>query len=66
MLLTTLFYLSGLGALGGLFPHPAPLQPSTADREEGGLVWFEGSWDELMATAKREKKLVFVDFWTEW
>ena len=35
-------------------------------QDHSQLPWFEGTWDELLAKAKAEDKLVFVDFWTEW
>ncbi len=37
----------------------------TAD-DHGSLPWFEGSYEELMAKAQEENKLVFLDFWTGW
>lgn len=32
----------------------------------GRLDWFKGTWDELLAEAKRSDRIIFVDFWTEW
>lgn len=34
--------------------------------QEKGMKFFEGSWDELMATAKKTGKPVFVDVYTTW
>ena len=34
--------------------------------DHGELPWFEGSYEELIAKAQTEKKLVFLDFWTSW
>jgi thiol-disulfide isomerase/thioredoxin len=34
--------------------------------DHGKLPWFEGTYEELMAKALDEDKLVFVDFWTNW
>ena len=42
----------------------AILLPATA--QESGIRFFHGTWDEAMALAKKEKKKVFIDFFTEW
>ena len=34
--------------------------------EHGVVRWFEGSFDEAVAKAKSEDKLIFIDFWTDW
>ena len=34
--------------------------------DHGKLSWFKGSWEELLAKAKSEKKIVFLDFFTRW
>lgn len=31
-----------------------------------GITFFHGTWDETLAKAKAENKLVFVDFYTQW
>jgi thiol-disulfide isomerase/thioredoxin len=31
-----------------------------------GIEFFEGSWDEVLAEAKKERRLVFVDAYTTW
>ena len=62
---------ASLFALATLSPPPAP-QPSAApgsvaaEVSHGRLDWFEGSFDELLAQAAREDKLVFLDFWADW
>lgn len=33
---------------------------------EPGMVFFEGSWQEVLDEAKRQRKLVFVDAFTTW
>ncbi|MEL7341545.1 MAG: thioredoxin family protein, partial [Bacteroidota bacterium] len=38
---------------------------STAAMAEG-IVFFEGSWSEALATARSQRKLIFVDAYTEW
>ena len=43
---------------------PAVARPAAGDH--GALPWFEGSYEELIAEAQAEKKLVFLDFWTSW
>ncbi|MEG2229069.1 MAG: thioredoxin family protein [Odoribacter sp.] len=42
----------------------AILLPATA--QESGIRFFHGSWDEAIALAKKEKKKIFIDFFTEW
>lgn len=42
----------------------AILLPATA--QESGIRFFHGSWDEAVALAKKEKKKIFIDFFTEW
>lgn len=31
-----------------------------------GISFFQGSWDEALLKARQERKLVFIDFFTEW
>lgn len=40
--------------------------PTAAEGQHGKLPWFEGSYAELLAKAEKEKKLIFLDFWTSW
>ena len=61
--LSTLAALSALTVAQTPAPSPAPIARSDEARE---LPWFEGSWDELLAKAKEENRIVFVDFWTSW
>lgn len=60
-----------------LAPLPAPIAgtntPSSTTvtapavrADHGKLTWFEGSFDALLAEAKKSNKLVFIDFWTTW
>lgn len=42
----------------------AILLPATA--QESGIRFYHGSWDEAVALAKKEKKKIFIDFFTEW
>lgn len=42
----------------------AILLPASA--QESGIRFFHGSWDEAIALAKKEKKKIFIDFFTEW
>lgn len=37
-----------------------------ASAQESGIRFFHGSWDEAVALAKKEKKKIFIDFFTEW
>lgn len=34
--------------------------------QDSGIRFFHGTWDEAIALAKKEKKKLFVDFYTEW
>lgn len=34
--------------------------------QESGIRFYHGTWDEAVALAKKEKKKIFVDFFTEW
>ena len=42
----------------------AILLPASA--QESGIRFFHGSWEEALELAKKEKKKIFVDFFTEW
>lgn len=35
-------------------------------KEEVGIQFFEGSWEEALLKAKEQKKLIFVDAYAEW
>lgn len=43
-------------------PAVKPVAEKTAAKEIG---WFNGTLDEALAQARKENKLVFVDFWTK-
>lgn len=34
--------------------------------ESGGLIFFKGNWKEAKVEAKRQRKLIFIDFYTDW
>ena len=34
--------------------------------QESGIRFFHGTWDEAVALAEKEKKKIFIDFFTEW
>ena len=42
----------------------AILLPASA--QESGIRFFHGTWEEAVALAKKEKKKIFIDFFTEW
>lgn len=42
----------------------AILLPATA--QESGIRFFRGNWDEAIAMAQKEKKKIFIDFYTIW
>ncbi|MCS7297293.1 MAG: thioredoxin family protein [Bacteroidia bacterium] len=35
-------------------------------QERGGIRFFEGTWEELLREAQKQKRLIFVDFYTTW
>jgi hypothetical protein len=45
---------------------PAPGLPGPGRPDHGKLDWFEGSFEALLAEAKRTQRLVFIDFWADW
>jgi thiol-disulfide isomerase/thioredoxin len=44
----------------------APLFVGPVAGDHGRLDWFQGTFEEALAKAKKEQKLVFVDFWASW
>jgi len=44
---------------------PSTSAPAPGE-DHGKLPWFEGTYAELLAKAKAEDKVVFLDFWTDW
>lgn len=36
------------------------------DTGDSKINFFEGTWDEVKAKAKKENKMVFIDFYTDW
>lgn len=66
----TIMLLTILAALAMTTPPavPAPVSNSAivVAEEHGKIPWFTGTFDEAVAKAKAEKKLIFIDFWTTW
>ena len=44
---------------------PVSAAPS-ATLDHGQVDWFEGTYEEALAKAAEEERLVFIDFWTDW
>lgn len=42
---------------------PADIPPTPAD---GGIEFYSGSWDEALALAQKENKIVFLDAYATW
>jgi thiol-disulfide isomerase/thioredoxin len=42
---------------------PAPVAEVAPPKE---IVWMKGTLEEALAQAKKQDKLVFIDFWTTW
>lgn len=47
-------------------PRPSAPAMATVTDGHGKLNWFEGSYEEALAAAATEQKIIFMDFWTEW
>lgn len=39
---------------------------SSAMAQKSGIRFFSGTWDQAVEKARQEKKMIFVDFFTEW
>ena len=50
--------------LGAPEEHSLPAPRTVLQRPS--VVWFEGSWDELLERAAAQDRVVFVEFWTTW
>ena len=46
--------------------YRAPPGPPAAEEPKEEVVWFRGSYETLMATAREKGQLVLLDFWTDW
>lgn len=55
-----LIAISGSLLLSMTTPNPTPTPAS------GGIEFYDGSWDEALALAKKENKIVFVDAYASW
>ncbi len=76
MLFLTIALFGGMGVVcaqptsqaGAIVREFAPAHSSaeSAELPGGEIPWFKGSYEALMANAKLEGKLVFLNFWTEW
>jgi len=70
-LLLTASLLGGFGWLGPRTATASPLEERptatpAAEDPQSEIAWFRGSYEALMTTARKEGKLVLLDFWTEW
>lgn len=59
---STVVLLALLGFLAGTFP----LQSYADGGKEEGVEFFHGSWEDLLAKAKKNKQPFWVDFWAPW
>jgi thiol:disulfide interchange protein len=51
----------------GLFYYQACAQPRNAESiESSGIQFFTGSWEEALALAEAEGKLIFMDAYAKW
>ena len=63
MLLTS---LAAAVLMAGPATHAAPAATTVTPGDHGKIAWFEGTFEQALAKAKAEKKLIFIDFWTSW
>ncbi len=42
------------------------IRKATNEQKGQGIQFFTGTWDEALAKAKREKKLIFLDAYASW
>jgi thioredoxin 1 len=61
--MTTLFKTLAFATFAALFIQAAPLKNETLNE---GITFYEGSWQEALATAKAENKLIFLDAYASW
>ena len=47
-------------------PASSPSAPSAKAEAPKEIVWMKGTLEEALAQAKKQDKLVFIDFWTTW
>lgn len=59
IILTAIITLSSWGLLMGQNLSHEPNNPE-------GIQFFEGSWDEALALAQKENKLIFLDVYATW
>jgi uncharacterized protein YyaL (SSP411 family) len=59
LLITAIVTLSSWGLLMGQVHDHEP-------GNEEGIQFFEGTWDEALALAKKEDKLIFLDVYATW
>lgn len=59
LIITSIITLSNWGLLMGQVHEHEP-----ANQE--GIQFFEGTWDEALALAKKENKLIFLDVYATW
>ena len=59
-----------LAAAALMAPPATATSPGAASAapagDHGKVAWFEGTFEDVLAKAKAEKKIVFLDFWTSW
>lgn len=69
MLITTMAALALFAPPATQAAHAAPkpaLSVNAVQFDHGKLPWHKGTFEELLAQAKKENKPVFIDFWAEW
>jgi len=40
--------------------------PKTVNNDDKGINFFSGTWEEALALAKKENKLIFLDLYASW
>lgn len=62
--ITIILSLALIAFLGFAFTN-SPNSTVNAE-EEVGIQFFKGTWEEALAKAKKENKMIFVDAYAEW
>ena len=65
MLLTVAALASGVRGAETTLGVPAEIM-QVSDEQEPGIRFTHQSWAEIVAKAKAENKLIFIDFYTQW
>jgi thiol:disulfide interchange protein len=66
LLLVGLACVLPIGILGGCTAEAPPAGGAGQHAGAPGSPWFDGPYEDALAEARAEQKLVFIDFWASW